>query len=140
VRQLKLYLLPALASFFVIFSPLAVGHGGGVDNNGCHSDAKSGQRHCHDRQSSPQSRPAQGGNITAPGRAATSFKATANSVTIAIQKELVRLGYFPGNTVGYADDRTIIAIKHFQQDIGLTPTGVRNQELLKLLQLHYSSH
>jgi len=140
VRKNKLYSLNVLTLVFLTVSPLAISHGGGVDNNGCHSDAKSGQHHCHDQRSRTQSQNAQGGirETTAPN--ATSFKANTNALTIEIQKELVRLGYFPGNTMGYADARTIVAIKHFQQDIGLTPTGARNQELLKLLQIHYNNH
>ena len=138
MRQFKRHLLFTIGCFFLMFSSLARSHGGGVDNNGCHNDAKSGQRHCHDQYTNKQESLSRGGGNAAKGKA-TSFKSSTNTLIIAIQKELLRLGYFPGNTMGYVDDRTIVAIKHFQQDIGLIPTGVRNQELLKLLQLHYSN-
>jgi hypothetical protein len=36
-----------LAMVAMMFSGLAVAHGGGTDSNGCHHDRKSGGYHCH---------------------------------------------------------------------------------------------
>ncbi|WP_425504945.1 YHYH domain-containing protein [Rhizobium indicum] len=38
----------ALAAAVFAFSPIsASGHGGGLDKNGCHTDHKTGDYHCH---------------------------------------------------------------------------------------------
>lgn len=36
-----------LAGALLIWSALALAHGGGTDSNGCHHDRKSGGYHCH---------------------------------------------------------------------------------------------
>ncbi|HEX6088287.1 MAG TPA: YHYH domain-containing protein [Thermoanaerobaculia bacterium] len=31
----------------LVLSPSAAGHGGGLDRNGCHTNRKTGEYHCH---------------------------------------------------------------------------------------------
>jgi hypothetical protein len=35
------------AAIFIVNAPIAIGHGGGLDKNGGHSDRRSGSYHCH---------------------------------------------------------------------------------------------
>jgi len=123
-----------LISLFVLImtSTQVWPHGGGVDKQGCHTNGQTGEHHCHTAKSTkPGINPKV---IEVPASNSSSFVGGNNKLTIAIQKELVRLGYFPGNVMGYRDPKTIMAIKFFQQDIELEPTGEINQELLRLLQ------
>jgi hypothetical protein len=41
---------------FVILAPTAQAHGGGVDAAGCHTNRKTGVRHCHGGAHQPQTR------------------------------------------------------------------------------------
>ncbi len=109
-------------------------HGGGVDKQGCHTNGQTGEHHCHVAQPAKPRKSTTNKIIEIPASNTSSFVSGNNKLTIAIQKELVRLGYMPGNIVGIADPKTIMAIKFFQEDIKLEPTGKRNQELLRLMQ------
>lgn len=124
-----------LTSLFVLLTTTTQtwAHGGGVDKQGCHTNGRTGERHCHTANSN-KTQPASNKKILEIPASNNSFVGGKNKLTIAIQKELVRLGYFPGNTVGHLDSRTIMAIKFFQEDIKLEPNGNINQELLRLLQ------
>lgn len=127
--------LATLTTVTLCLTSLLYAHGGGVDKQGCHTNAQTGQRHCH------QAKPAKATTgpdaiIEVPASNATSFVGGNNKLTIEIQKELIRHGYLPGNTIGYADPKTIMAIKFFQEDIELEPNGERTQELLRLLRIY----
>ncbi len=128
------YRLMLISLFVLIMTTTQVWpHGGGVDKQGCHTNGRTGEHHCHTANSN-KSQPANNNTIVEiPASNSSSFVGGNNKLTIAIQKELVRLGYFPGNVMGYRDPKTIMAIKFFQQDIELEPTGEINQELLRIL-------
>lgn len=125
-----------LTSVFVLMTitTQAWPHGGGVDKEGCHTNGKTGEHHCHSVKPAKAKTSTKNNIVEVPASNSTSFVGGNNKLTIAIQKELVRLGYFPGNVMGYRDPKTIMAIKFFQQDIELEPTGDINQELLRLLE------
>ena len=118
-------------------SSLLYAHGGGVDKQGCHTNAQTGQHHCHQAKPASASTKTSPANIIeVPARNTTSFVRGNNKLTIEIQKELIRHGYLPGNTLGHPDPQTIMAIKFFQEDIELEPNGERSQELLRLLRIY----
>lgn len=46
-RRIPAVLAPVLASALLFASDIASAHGGGLDANGCHTNRKTGQYHCH---------------------------------------------------------------------------------------------
>lgn len=55
-----MYKNPAIALLMVILfawllPPAALSHGGGTDANGCHTNSKTGKRHCHSPKASVSS-------------------------------------------------------------------------------------
>lgn len=128
------YLLTSILVLMASASPLVWPHGGGVDKQGCHTNGQTGEHHCHSAKPAKSKTSTTNKIIEVPASNTSSFVGGNNKLTIAIQKELVRLGYMPGNIVGIADPKTIMAIKFFQEDIDLEPTGNINQELLRLLE------
>ncbi|RWN47384.1 MAG: YHYH domain-containing protein [Mesorhizobium sp.] len=44
---MKKAIFAAFAVFAVAFSTCAFAHGGGTDANGCHTNHKTGEYHCH---------------------------------------------------------------------------------------------
>lgn len=69
--------LTALASAFVALAlmvpgPAAHAHPGGLDANGCHTNRKTGEYHCHRAATPPPPRPAPSGK---PNRAAGTYYA-----------------------------------------------------------------
>jgi S1-C subfamily serine protease len=69
--------------------------------------------------------------VTAPPRRTGPPRA----MVTAAQKLLGRLGYKPGAVDGLAGKRTRSAVRAFQTDLGMSPTGVVSQELVALLQV-----
>lgn len=64
------------------------------------------------------------------------FSAThAASVVHSVQKRLVELGYDPGPVDGIMGKKTKNALKGFQKDNNLTPTGTLNKETMEKLGL-----
>ena len=53
----------------------------------------------------------------------------------SVQEHLAALGYEPGPTDGVNGARTVSAVKAFQRDMGLIPTGKISQELRALLKI-----
>ncbi|HHV47438.1 MAG TPA: YHYH domain-containing protein [Rhodocyclaceae bacterium] len=49
---------PILVALTVLSSPMAFGHGGGLDADGCHTNRKTGEYHCH-RSSAAKPKPSQ---------------------------------------------------------------------------------
>jgi hypothetical protein len=46
------------AALAVVYSPLsATAHSGGTDKGGCHTEKKTGKRHCHGKPKAKQARP-----------------------------------------------------------------------------------
>ena len=67
-----------------------------------------------------------------PGEAARPSAPSPDTVLEA-QKYLAALGYAPGPLDGRPGRRTAAAVRRFQRDLGLTPTGRISEELLALL-------
>ncbi|MGD2129393.1 MAG: peptidoglycan-binding domain-containing protein [Lysobacterales bacterium] len=59
--------------------------------------------------------------------------AAADSLTQIVQKDLVTLGYDPGNTSGEASTATIVAISKFQAEHDLEVTGEATPQLAGIL-------
>ena len=68
-----------------------------------------------------------------PGEAARPSAPSPDTVLEA-QKHLAALGYAPGPLDGRPGQRTAAAVRRFQRDFGLTPTGRISEELLALLE------
>jgi Putative peptidoglycan binding domain len=132
----------ALLLFAVPATLLA--HGGGLDANGCHTNRKTGDYHCH-RAPAPPPIPApraappktSSGNspysspLTAPGPGtAISGAATERQLVLTAQLLLVALGYSPGRQDGVVTVATTAAIRQFQTDRSLEPDGFVSGPLL----------
>ena len=59
--------------------------------------------------------------------------APSRKTVLEAQKLLASLGYDPGPADGWAGQRTKAAVRQFQRDLGITPTGRISEELLALL-------
>jgi len=59
--------------------------------------------------------------------------AFADGLTQIVQKDLVTLGYDPGNTDGQATTATVVAISKFQAEHGLEVTGEATPQLAGIL-------
>ncbi|MES0168053.1 YHYH domain-containing protein [Mesorhizobium sp. M0027] len=44
---MKIAILAALAAFILALATSAYAHSGGTDKNGCHTNHKTGEYHCH---------------------------------------------------------------------------------------------
>ena len=64
---------------------------------------------------------------------ATPINKAPKQLVLSIQKKLHNLGYKPGPLDGKVGAKTIQAIKQFQRDYNLTPTGNVSDELLTIL-------
>lgn len=82
------------------------------------------------------------GAFPAPGEAkpaasnaptGTGTALSADSLVQSIQRDLVALGYDPGNTEGHVSTETIVAISKFQADNGLEVTGEATPQLAGIL-------
>jgi peptidoglycan hydrolase-like protein with peptidoglycan-binding domain len=60
--------------------------------------------------------------------------AAGDELTQIVQKDLLTLGYEPGNTNGEATVDTIVAISKFQAEHGLDVTGKATPQLLGIRQ------
>ncbi|HYI10760.1 MAG TPA: YHYH domain-containing protein [Thermoanaerobaculia bacterium] len=124
----------------VLFRPGAAnGHGGGLDKNGCHTNRKTGDYHCH---GAPAPSPAPTRSEPPPSapiapRAAASTLLSVQPSAQPSEKDLVKaaqvlldaLGYRP-SLLGSLDVRTQTAIRAFQRDQSIEPVGVVNQYLV----------
>lgn len=59
----------ALCCMITAVPAVVVAHPGGTDKNGCHTNRKTGDRHCHSRPGSSGGRQPLAGNTTSNGRA-----------------------------------------------------------------------
>ena len=120
----------SIAGLLIVFmSPSASGHGGGLDSNGCHTNRKTGEYHCHrGAPAAPQS--------SQSGRSPSSQLTVRGSTTTG-EKDLVRaaqillcaLGYQP-SMLGTLDERTSSAVRAFQTTEDVTADGVVDAYLI----------
>ena len=96
-------LLPVLA--FLLSAPLFA-HGGGLDKNGCHTNHKTGDYHCHGGTTAP-STPAYRAPASAP-------VASAPVSGLAPRGEMSSLGPFPGTDSCKAIETLLKALGYFQ--------------------------
>jgi Putative peptidoglycan binding domain len=129
------------ASLLFFVTMPAFGHGGGLDRNGCHTNRKTGEYHCHQARTAAPEQPA-----PAPARAPEpagvphTQRISSTVVTAAPTngaRDLVRaaqvllraLGYDP-SLLGNADARTQAAVRAFQRTENLSETGAINEYLV----------
>jgi murein L,D-transpeptidase YcbB/YkuD len=129
-----------IALLMITESHSAEAHGGGLDRNGCHTNRKTGDYHCHGAPASARSAAAAPRNSSpiipaaqrvSPSRVTVDSPATtpATDLVRAAQVLLRALGYAP-SILGANDSRTDAAIRAFQRTQGLEPTGVVSEYLV----------
>jgi hypothetical protein len=132
-------------ALILVSSEPALAHSGGLDKNGCHTNRKTGDYHCHGTPSAPPA-PAPTRSAVTPSR---SDPPTTASPLLSVQpssrpsaKDLVKtaqvllraLGYQP-SLLGSVDARTQEAIRAFQRAEGIEPVGdVTEYLVLRLAQ------
>lgn len=122
----RLVVVGALA----VFPTTLFAHGGGLDRNGCHTNRKTGDYHCHGGASpAPAPQPSSTRSAAAPRSGAmtllnesASSEGDARTLTKAAQTLLTALGYSP-TVYGVLDARTRSAIESFQSLEGLEKDG-----------------
>lgn len=110
-------------SLLFVSSPL-LAHGGGLNKNGCQTNRKTGDYHCH------------GGGLSAPP--ATPFHAVQPAPAPgSMHKDLIRTAqtllqtlHFDPSLQGELDARTRAAITQFQRSDGLEPDGAVSASLV----------
>lgn len=60
---------------------------------------------------------------------------TSGADVVQLQRRLRDIGYFEGRADGFFDKETELAVKRFQYDKGLKPTGVADMKTLEMLDL-----
>jgi hypothetical protein len=108
----------ALVSLFLhVLTPApAAAYGGGLDRNGCHTNRKTGEYHCH---RAPLSSPPPGSvpvtrNVSGPVTVQAPATTAENDAIRTAQVLLRALGYQP-SMLGSLDERTRAAIRAFQR-------------------------
>jgi hypothetical protein len=150
--RLRLAYLPARWITAAIIGTLAAGlargalaHGGGLDGLGCHHDRKLGGYHCHRGPlagrsfSSPAeamqalsgSGPASPGR--APGAPAPLRAADPAAAVRSGEAVLQARGYDTGPVDGQLDPRSKTALRLFEEESGLRPTGRLDAPTLRAL-------
>lgn len=127
-----------LAGFGIASAALA--HGGGLDKNGCHTNKKTGEYHCH---GTPAAAPPPRASTPAAATGSTtqrnfiSIDAPAGSAQISerqlilsVQLLLKSLGYGPAKPDGGLGAETVAAIRKFQGDAYLEVDGRVSGQLL----------
>lgn len=127
----------ATIALALLVSPSLAGHGGGLDKNGCHTNRKTGEYHCHGGGLSSSS------SSSSPSPAPAIRPASAQTVTVrsgtpttregdlirAAQVMLRALGYSP-TMLGTLDERTQAAVRGFQRAENLKDDGVVSEFLV----------
>jgi hypothetical protein len=118
----------------------AESHGGGLDRNGCHTNRKTGDYHCHGApapnvRASATPRPSSP-IVPATQRVASSVvtiegapTTPATDLVRAAQVLLRQLGYHP-SMLGATDSRTDAAVRAFQRAANLKPDGLVTEYLV----------
>lgn len=76
---MKKHILLLSSLTLLIASGLAFGHAGKTDKDGCHTDKKTGERHCHDKSSSKDEKSDSNSNKESAQKIDTSTTFTSNS-------------------------------------------------------------
>lgn len=128
-------------ALIVVIPDEAIGHSGGLDKNGCHTNRKTSDYHCH---GAPATTPSPGPtrfeaprSVPAAPRATSSTLLSVQPSARASEKDLVKtaqvlleaLGYRP-SLLGSLDARTQGAIRAFQRDQKMEPSGTVNEYLV----------
>lgn len=136
----------------------AYAHGGGLDRNGCHTNRKTGDYHCHGAPAKPPPPPT--ANRAEPRAAATTPTEPTRVVAppkpqplfaiaeqakpencgasfleafVAARTLLIALGFLDPERDGTSDRATAEAVKRFEAETGVTPVGIVNGQLLERL-------
>lgn len=121
---------------------VALAHGGGLDKNGCHTNHKTGDYHCHGTPAPASAAPLISSSPTAPsgstsGQILISRDAAAGArgvserqLVLAVQLLLKSLGYGPAKPTGTLGVETASAIRSFQGDAFLERDGQLSGQLL----------
>lgn len=126
----------ALLASLLLFAALpAAGHGGGLDRNGCHTNRKTGDYHCHGAPAAAPA-PEPRASSTAPQTQRISSPVVTAGATTS-QRDLVRaaqvllraLGY-DASLLGSLDARTQAAVRAFQRAENLAQNGTVTEYLV----------
>jgi hypothetical protein len=105
----------------ILGSSLVLGHGGGLDSNGCHTNRKTGDYHCHRPQASQATRsPAQGSgsstsqSLLSAGLAPVPNQSTERQLILSAQHLLIALNHLTQPADGLLGRATQAAILEFQ--------------------------
>lgn len=133
-----------LALSLVLTSQFAFAHGGGLNREGCHTNRKTGDYHCHGssaRSSEPSREPSPAPASSRRGspspRPVAASLLTSQPSPTAPERDLVRaaqlllqaLGYTP-SLLGAADERTTAAVRAFQKAEAMRADGVVTEYLV----------
>lgn len=127
----------AIAVLLLALAPSAFGHGGGLDRNGCHTNRKTGEYHCHPGRSGTPAPTTSTPRSAAPKTQLVSAGAVTQAGATTPQRDLVRaaqlllkaLGYTP-SLLGAVDARTQAAIRAYQRARSLEPDGAVSEYLV----------
>ena len=121
---------------------VALAHGGGLDKNGCHTNKKTGEYHCHGTPAAAPP-PAPRGSTPAASSGSTSQRnfisidapagsaaITERQLVLSVQFLLKSLGYALPKPDGALGAETVAAIRKFQQDDYLEVDGRATGQLL----------
>ncbi len=136
----------AVALLLLAIPASVLAHGGGLDANGCHTNRKTGDYHCHRAPAPPPPAPVAAPRATTPSSssvnslysspaAAASGSAAAGVATerqliLTAQLLLLALGYSPGKQDGVLTATTTAAVRQFQADRSLAQDGLVTGSLL----------
>ena len=129
--------LPSLILSLALIVPGSLlAHGGGLDRNGCHTNRKTGEYHCHgaSRGVSPVPRldtpPAPERSSISVSFRETGGKISDRELVLTTQLLLTTLGYEVGRADGILGLTTALAIRQFQTAEDLEPDGKPSGPLL----------
>ena len=116
-RMLRMVVVIATVA---VYAAGALGHGGGLDKNGCHTDRKTGQYHCHRTPPAPAATPRAPLASGIAGAALTnSIQITDLEVLLSVQHLLKTLGYVSGTPSGTVTADLKFAVRSFRAEYGL---------------------
>ncbi len=128
----------ALIAVLLAFAMPALPHGGGLDRNGCHTNRKTGDYHCHRGSASapppsatnPRSRSLVGPSAGTIRLERTGPPVSERELVASIQLMLASLGYGPVAAEGHVNEQTSTAVRRFQRDQFMAVDGKATGQLL----------